>query len=148
LSSSAGGPILDVGCGTGLLRARLERVPFTRYVGIDPVEDVIERAGPPADERAQFVVGDLLTAELGAFDLVVSNELLYGVRDPFALIDRLEELVRPGGHLVTSMMRHDGDRQLWRRLDESFDPVDAVEVRNRANRRAFKGWRVALHRRR
>jgi 2-polyprenyl-6-hydroxyphenyl methylase/3-demethylubiquinone-9 3-methyltransferase len=138
--------VLDVGCGEGLLRRRLPAESFSRYVGVDPVAPAIEAARALEDPRTTFVLGDVLTAELAPADVVVCNEVLNLVPDPRALTDRLVELVRPGGVLLTSLWRHPGDRQLWRLLDRRFDPVDRVVARNPANDVAARGWTVAAHR--
>lgn len=136
--------ILDVGCGTGLLRARMTGIPFHRYVGIDPVAVAIERAERLADERTEFVVGDVFLPSLGQFDAVVCNEVLYCVPEPEALLDRTQELVRAGGHFLTSNMRHPGDMGLYRVLGERFELVAAVNVMNDSER-GKRRRRIALY---
>ena len=140
--------ILDVGCGQGLLRHRLEGVPFNRYVGIDPTASAIELASRMADERTEFLVGDPLVTDLGRFDRIVCNEVLYMVPDPGALLDRISGLLRPDGLVLTSIWRHDGDQRLWAMVDERFEMVDTVEAHNPANPVGPRGWRLACHRRR
>lgn len=141
--------ILDVGCGQGLLRARLDGLSFRRYVGIDPTEPAIERARGLEDERTRFVLGDVRdrSLSLGSFDIVVCNEVLSVSTDPVAVLDRVHELLRPGGCLLTCVWHHAGDEQLWRLVDRRFDPVDRVEASNPANPIAVRGWRVSCHRR-
>lgn len=141
--------ILDVGCGQGLLRARLDGFGFRRYVGIDPAPAAIEQAAVLADERTEFSVGDVTDTRisLGTFDVVVCNEVLSVAADPVAVLDRVRTVLRPGGHLLTSTWRHPGDDQLLRLVDERFTAVDAVDARNPANPIALHGWRVSCHRR-
>ena len=141
--------ILDVGCGQGLLRARIEGVPFRRYVGIDPVPAAIEQARALEDGRTRILVGDITdpTLELGHFDVVVCNEVLSVASDPVAVLARVRDVLRPGGHLLTSTWRHPGDEALWRLVDQRFTRVDAVEAQNPANPIALEGWRVTCHRR-
>jgi SAM-dependent methyltransferase len=77
--------ILDVGCGPGLLRARLERVPFARYVGIDPVEDVIRRAARLA-ASAPSSWSAIPSRPSSARSTSSSRTKFYtGVPEPFAL---------------------------------------------------------------
>lgn len=150
LDSPGGGPIhvLDVGCGQGVLRRhlRVDGAWIASYTGADPTSTAIEAAQGLADARTRFVVGTGGSVE-GAFDVVVCNEVLYVVEEPERLVDDLYERVRPGGHLITSMWRHPGDRRLWTMIDARFERVDAVVVRNEANDLAPRGWRVANHRR-
>jgi SAM-dependent methyltransferase len=142
--------ILDVGCGQGLLRARLDAVRFRRYVGVDPTEAAIEQARHWTDERTTFVVGTL--SELGPdpdrFDIAVLNEVLSIVSDPAGLLDEVAARLWPEGHLVACNWRHPGDGQLWRVVDDRFERMDMVEARNPANRIALNGWRMACYRRR
>ena len=52
--------VLDIGCGVGLLRSRLESVPFSDYVGVDLSDAAIHAATARAHTRSRFVVGGLL----------------------------------------------------------------------------------------
>lgn len=135
--------VLDVGCGSGLLRRRLEGTPFSEYVGIDLSDSAIEVAGGFAFDRSRFVVGDAGTMDLGEFDIVVLNEVLYYSADPRAFLERVRALVREGGVVVVSMWRHPADRRLWKIVDATLHIVDRVEVCNRANTVNPRGWIVA-----
>jgi 2-polyprenyl-3-methyl-5-hydroxy-6-metoxy-1,4-benzoquinol methylase len=144
-----GPTILDVGCGVGLLRERLDGVAFAQYVGVDLSAPAIAEADARGFARSRFVVGDVTTPDfdrldLGRSDVVVLNEMLYYVPDPAAFLDRLRALVQPGGVVVVSVWRHPGDRALWRTIGAAFSVVDRIEVRNRANPVNAKGWVVAL----
>lgn len=138
--------ILDVGCGAGLLAERLRATPYQRYLGIDPVPQAIEQAAPVADERTRFEVVEHPSPELGEFDLVVCNEVLYGVPDPARLIDDVHTVLPPGGNLLTSIWRHPTEVGLYRLLDARFELVDAVAVRNVTDETGDRGWRIAWHR--
>ena len=138
--------ILDLGCGAGVLRQRVGHLDFERFVGVDPVAEAIEQARPLADERTEFRVGDAFLSDLGQFDIVVSNEVLYTLPDPARELDRMRELIRPGGHLLTSNLRHPGDVGLYRLLDQRLRQVDAVDLADRTAR-GRKRRRVAIYRR-
>lgn len=138
--------LLDVGCGTGLLRERLEGVAFSSYVGIDLSDTAIERAASVGHDRSRFVVGDATALDLGRFDVVVLNEVLYYAPDPGALLRRVEGALAPGGVLVVSMWRHPGDRSLWREVDRALPTLDRVHLRNPSNRINPRGWWVSAHR--
>jgi 2-polyprenyl-6-hydroxyphenyl methylase/3-demethylubiquinone-9 3-methyltransferase len=135
--------VLDVGCGPGLLRERLEGVPFRAYTGIDLSDVAIEEARARAFARSTFVVGDVSTTEVGQFDVVVLNEVLYYASDPSAQLERIKALLNPGGVAVISMWRHPGDRSIWKTVEGAFEIVDRVEVRNPANAMNARGWIVA-----
>jgi 2-polyprenyl-3-methyl-5-hydroxy-6-metoxy-1,4-benzoquinol methylase len=137
--------VLDVGCGSGLLRRRLSDANTADYVGIDLSDAAIETARQQSFDRAQFVVGDVMTADLGrsAFDVVVLNEVLYYAPDATAFLERIRALLNEDGSVVISMWRHPGDRTLWKAVDTVFRVVDRVEIRNRANSVNPRGWIVA-----
>ena len=140
--------VLDVGCGTGLLRARLDGTGVGDYVGVDLSPTAIEAAERRRLPRSRFVVGDAAALDLGRFDVVVLNEMLYYIEDVDGFFERLCALLEPSGLLLISMWRHAGDRSLWRAVDERFPLVDRVEARNRGNEVNPRGWIVSCHRRR
>ncbi len=139
--------ILDVGCGTGLLRARLEAAGVGDYLGVDLSPTAVQAAERRRLPRSRFVVGDVAALDLGRFDVVVLNEMLYYVEDVDGFLERLGDLLEPSGLLLVSMWRHPGDRSLWRTVDERFPLVDRVEARNRGNELNPRGWLVSCHRR-
>jgi 2-polyprenyl-3-methyl-5-hydroxy-6-metoxy-1,4-benzoquinol methylase len=136
----AAGTVLDIGCGTGLLRSRLEGVPFAEYVGVDLSEAAIEEARARDYARSRFVVGDATTSDLGRFDVIVLNEVLYYVDDGAEFVRRVAAMVRADGLVLVSMWRHPGDHRLWKTVGSMLQVVDQVEIRNRTNGRA---WIVA-----
>lgn len=135
--------VLDVGCGTGLLRRLLDGMVWGEYVGVDLSETAIETARTGPTDRSQFIVGDVMTLDLGRFDIIVVNEVLYYAADPLAFLDNLRATLGPGGVLLVSMWRHAGDRHLWKLVHDVLPIVDRVEVRNRANVINGRGWVVA-----
>jgi 2-polyprenyl-3-methyl-5-hydroxy-6-metoxy-1,4-benzoquinol methylase len=137
--------VLDVGCGVGLLRARMAGVRFTRYVGIDPSSSAIERARELEDERTKFIVSERPTSTLGSYDVVVCNEVLYYVDDVEEFLDAVAQVLKPGGLFLTSIWRHPGDSALHRMVDKRFELVARHEVTSLTKR--GRRYRVACHRR-
>lgn len=93
--------VLDVGCGEGMLARELSgRV--SEVVGIDvdaPTVEVARRDA--AADNVEYLVGDFLTHdfEAGSFDAVVSVVALHHM-DTTAALERMGELVRPGGRVA------------------------------------------------
>lgn len=137
--------ILDVGCGTGLLRDSLDGMAFSGYVGVDLSEAAIRDATAKAHPRSRFLVGDVCALRLDRFDVVVLNEVLYYAPDASRFLRRIRALLEPHGVLVVSMWRHPGDRSLWRKVDNAFPLVDRVAIRNRRNAVNRRGWLVACY---
>jgi 2-polyprenyl-3-methyl-5-hydroxy-6-metoxy-1,4-benzoquinol methylase len=138
--------ILDVGCGHGVLRSRLDRVAFERYVGIDPVVAAIAIAQQYADARTEFVVGDVFLPQLGSFDAVVCCEVLYHIPELEAALDRIRALIKPEGYLLTSHLQHPRDAGLYRMLSERFELVSAYDLGN-DTARGIRHRKVAAYRR-
>ncbi|MGI8686635.1 MAG: class I SAM-dependent DNA methyltransferase [Acidimicrobiales bacterium] len=136
--------ILEVGCGTGLFRTRVEGVPFRRYLGVDVSATAIEKASSLADERTSFAVAARPGQQLGRFDVVVANEVLYCPDDPAQVLDDIAGVLAPGGHLLCSNWRHPGDVGLLRLITERFVTVQDVELRSLVAPR--HRWRVGHYR--
>jgi len=97
---------LDVGCGEGALARKLAR-SCEEVVGIDADAGCIARAKAAADagQNITFVQGDVLVHPLqrGGFDFVVTVATLHHL--PLrAALQRLSDLVRPGGVLVVVVL--------------------------------------------
>ncbi len=92
----AGGPVLDVPCGTGRLKNALEAVGHA-HVGVDVSRSML-LAGPPGD-RIQASVFQLPFAA-DSFPAVVACRLLHHLRDPAQLRSAVRELVRVSSGLV------------------------------------------------
>ena len=97
--------ILDVGCGTGEITARLaDFYPRAALVGVDLIERHLELArarcaGP--GPRAQFRAADAFALPFGdaSFDLVVCRHMLQAVPRPQAAMAEMVRVLRPGGRL-------------------------------------------------
>jgi ubiquinone/menaquinone biosynthesis C-methylase UbiE len=92
--------VLDVGCGDGHLALRLREVA-DQVVGLETHRRSLELAqARHAAPGVTFVRGDMLQAPFpaGSFDAVTCVMALHHVDEEVAL-QRLADLVRPGGHL-------------------------------------------------
>jgi 2-polyprenyl-3-methyl-5-hydroxy-6-metoxy-1,4-benzoquinol methylase len=136
--------VLDVGCGTGLLRARIGDLPLERFVGIDPSVTAIAVAQSYKDEKTEFKVGSAPVKELGTFDVVVCNEMLYYLTNLGDFLEGIEAVLKPSGHLLCSIWQQPGVRALQRVLDKKFPVTAAAQVRSLGGFRG--GWRVSCHR--
>lgn len=96
----AGGSILDAGCGEGWLIRELTRLGY-RGTGTDAVPELIEYARQQGNETFRLVAYEQLkTADLGRFDLVVSNFALLGDSSTSAFLKALPSLLNPNGVCV------------------------------------------------
>jgi trans-aconitate methyltransferase len=99
LAPQPGERILDAGCGTGQLTAKLA-ASGASVTGLDNSPAMLEQARA-ACPQAEFVLGDLTAFDGGgAFDGVFSNAALHWIRPPGAAARRMYAALKPGGRLV------------------------------------------------
>jgi len=137
----AGGRVLDIGCGRGLLLKYLPREVTRSYVGIDVSEAAIELA------RAQFPGGHFEVADAMIyepphdFEVIVFNDSLYYFPFPEQQVERYARALTSDGVIVASMWRHAHAIRAWNRLRADFVTLDDVCVSRRyPNRRK---WDIA-----
>lgn len=96
--------IVDLGCGTGHLTARLaERWPAAAVVGVDSSDEMIDRARLDHPD-VEWVVDDIVTWEPGAaVDVLFSNATLHWIDDHASLFPRLRSYLAPGGVMAVQM---------------------------------------------
>ena len=102
LDAKHGERILDLGCGTGHLTAKIAEAGV-HVVGVDRSSEMIRQAREkyPA---LRFEVMDARELTLGGtFDAVFSNATLHWIKEPERVIDGIGKLLRPGGRFVAEL---------------------------------------------
>jgi trans-aconitate methyltransferase len=99
LAPRAGERILDLGCGTGHLTARIAAAG-AEVIGIDSSADMIA-AGREHFPRLQFEVADAREFSFPRpFDAVFSNAALHWIVEAESVIRCVQRTLRPGGRFV------------------------------------------------
>lgn len=93
--------VLDLGCGDGLLTARIaELVPDGEVVGIDASQGMIEVAREKEGRNLRFILKDIESLDfVGEFDLVFSNAALHWVKDHRTMLQNVRRSLREGGEV-------------------------------------------------
>ncbi|MHC4954013.1 MAG: class I SAM-dependent methyltransferase [Planctomycetota bacterium] len=111
--------ILDLGCGRGWLAGMLSSFGPTTAVDLSPkgIERAQER-WPDVEFRAgNFFEMDL---EEGAFDVVVSQEVIEHVEDQAGYIELARKCLKPGGYLLLTTPNNAVQKRRSKELIESW----------------------------
>lgn len=101
---------LDIGCGSGETSRALKKMG--RFEWVCGVEGSPEAANLARKALDQVVEGDIETIEFPfepeTFDVILTLDILEHLIDPWATLDKLVSLLKPGGILVASLpnVRH------------------------------------------
>jgi trans-aconitate methyltransferase len=103
LAPQAGERILDLGCGDGVLTAKLAE-SGAQVVGVDASPELVA-AARARGVQAEVVDGHALAYD-NAFDAVFSNAALHWMRQPEDVLHGVRRALRPGGRFVAEMGGH------------------------------------------
>jgi 2-polyprenyl-3-methyl-5-hydroxy-6-metoxy-1,4-benzoquinol methylase len=120
------GALLDVGCGDGILYARIKHLGCA-YTGVDISEVATSRLqARHQDASATFIAADgdqYIPTRL--FDLIVFNESLYYLQEPLKALQRYAAALKPHGVLIVSTyMASRRATAILRDAKEAFVVVD------------------------
>jgi len=109
LSKIKPGRILDIGTGSGSFVAMMTAVykDYEEIIGIDQIERAIEAANKHFDdEKISFEVMDIhdMSFPPHSFDMVTLSNSLHHMPDMTATLDRMLDMVKPGGVLLFNEM--------------------------------------------
>lgn len=132
LAAESGGPVLELGCGTGRVSLPLAEAGFD-VVGVDRSPAMLARASekaaalaPEVQSRIRFVEGDMTTADVGGeYGLVFAAfRVFMSMLDPAAQLLGLRSFarrLRPGGVLAIDIFDPRYDLLM---LPTTTDPID------------------------
>lgn len=113
--------IFEVGCGNGSLANRLSE--YVAISGIDSSSsaiDVARNAFPHLNLNVGSAYDDL-ASQYGQFDVVLSLEVIEHLFDPRFFVQRVREMLNPGGTLIISTPYHGYWKNLAIALLGKFD---------------------------
>lgn len=112
VATPAGGAVLDVGAGPGVLLAEVARArPDLQLTAVDVSADMVaaaERNLSEFGDQASAEVGDVAGLPFGdaAFDLIVTSFSLHHWDDVHSAVPELARVLRPGGQLYIYDFQH------------------------------------------
>lgn len=128
LAVPGGWPWLDVGCGTGALsQVILDCASPSRVDGLDRSEGYVAYAREQVrDPRARFDVADaqVLPAEEGVYDVVVSGLVLNFLPEPTRAVAEMARVARSGGGVAAYVWDYAGRMELMRHFWDAAVALD------------------------
>jgi malonyl-CoA O-methyltransferase len=115
--------ILEIGCGTGFLSARLaDAFPEVRLTLTDIAPTMLARCRARVGDKHDYKVldGERPDGLSGQFDLIASNLAFQWFVDLPGALTRLAELLAPGGQMIFATLGHDTFTE-WRRAHQVLD---------------------------
>lgn len=115
--------ILEIGCGTGFLSARLaDAFPETRLLLTDIAPTMLSRCKTRLGGKHDYKVldGERPEGLTGGFDLIASNLAFQWFVDLPGALARLADLLAPGGQMIFATLGHDTFTE-WRRAHQRLD---------------------------
>lgn len=106
LPAISGGRVLEIGCGRGHTLAEIKQKGFAaEVVGVELMN--LPRTQTEINAVDTYIVGNIETDSLalddGSFDVVICGDVLEHLNDPWAAMQKIKRLVKPGGALVASV---------------------------------------------
>lgn len=133
LNPKSGELILDLGCGTGQLTAKIAE-SGAEVIGIDSAATMIEKARQNYP-HLRFEVGDARNFQLDKpFDAVFSNATLHWVKQADAAIASIYEALKPGGRFVAEFGGKGNIQAIVQALYQAFEKISL------SNPQALNPW--------
>jgi len=116
--------VLDVGCGTGAITAKLARRTRGQVIGVD-IDPTMLAFARQHDSGARYEQGDALDLSYPDrhFDIVACHFLLLWLDDPRLGVREMARVTRSGGHVLVCAEPDYGGRLDWPEL-----PVRAWQI--------------------
>jgi SAM-dependent methyltransferase len=116
------GALLEIGTGTGVFLARMEKAGFQTRIGIEPSQAAIEAADPDVKPLIREGIFDPADFAPGSISMICCFQTLEHVPDPRKLVEDSFNLLEPGGLLA--LITHNADGALNRLLGRRSPIID------------------------
>ena len=116
------GVLLEIGTGTGVFLARMEKAGFQTRIGVEPSTAAIDAADPAVKPLIREGIFDPADFAPGSLSMICCFQTLEHVPDPRKLVEDSFNLLEPGGLLA--LITHNADGRLNRLLGRRSPIID------------------------
>jgi SAM-dependent methyltransferase len=116
------GAALEIGTGNGALLAHLRAMGFSEVTGIDPSRAAADSAAPAVRPMIRVESFDGASLPRAHYSLIVANQTLEHVTNPYELLEAVRQLLRPRGTLM--IVSHNYGHPLMRLLGARSPIID------------------------
>lgn len=113
---------LEIGSGNGALLSQLVELGFEKVTGVEPSKEAALRAPPSIRPFIRIETFDPDEFPSAVFSLVIANQTLEHVSDPFALLAAARRLLKPRGAVM--IVSHNYRHWLMQLLGASSPIID------------------------
>ena len=96
--------ILDLGCGLGYITEYIQQKTTAHCIGLDIASGALKlaRKRTHGNNKLKFVHGDMNVPDFPplSFDVIISIDTLYFVRDLYKTLEKCKQLLKPGGIML------------------------------------------------
>jgi trans-aconitate methyltransferase len=132
------GPMLDLGCGDGLLWKHYRPLSDSLLIGVDYSETAVAKAKSLALPNVEFRAEDYRTFDPWMqLAVVVFNESLYYIDGFLDAINKAESCLADQGVIVVSMFDTLVTRRIWKRLLERRKWLQSLSVHDHRSKRSW-----------
>jgi trans-aconitate methyltransferase len=132
------GPMLDLGCGDGLLWKHYRPLSDSLLMGVDYSGTAVAKAKSLALPNAEFHAGDYRTFDPGRkLAVVVFNESLYYIDGFLDAIAKGESFLGDQGVVVVSMFDTLVTRRIWKQLLDRRKWLQSLSVHDQRSKRIW-----------
>lgn len=129
--------MVDIGCNTGTFGASLKADRSIEIWGVEPNPDAAEKANLILDKVINSPFDEGVALPDGAFDVVVFNDVLEHLVDPWEALRLAARKLRPGGCVVASIPNLRLIGNLVHILRDGDFRYESLGIRDRTHLRFF-----------
>ncbi len=114
---------LEIGCGSGFFLRALQKTGYKEVAGVEPSEEAVSKSGDLKDRIFTGFFEETNYAP-NSFDLVTCFQTLDHLIDPFSVLKKIHEVLKPGG--IAYLIMHN-EKSLQAKFFGEKSPIYDVE---------------------